>query len=109
MIKLEDLIKTESLLNNDVMESEDIKLLEKIMESKPIVSIAKNKQNKLSRVVKNNRYLFWQGKNEIDVARNSVGFNPIKISIRKCLKCQASFESEGIQNRICELCRKSND
>lgn len=26
--------------------------------------------------------------------------------IRKCLKCQENFDSEGIYNRICEHCKE---
>jgi hypothetical protein len=37
--------------------------------------------------------------------RQVVGYKPIKINIRKCLKCECKFQSEGIHNRLCQDCR----
>lgn len=108
MKNIEDYINSESKHNNDIMDSDEIKMLEKIMESKPALPIAKRKQNKLKNLVKTNKYIFWRGKNEIKVARDSAGFEPINITIRDCLSCQVKFESEGSHNRMCPGCRKGN-
>lgn len=108
MKNLEDYINFESKYKNDIMDSDEIKMLEKIMESQPVLPISKSKQNKLSKVVKTNKYIFWRGKNEINVARESAGFKPASISIKQCLSCQVKFESEGKHNRMCQACRKGN-
>lgn len=105
---IEDLIKFESDIKNDIMDSDEIKMIEKIMETKALVTIPKSKQNKLNKIVKTNRYKFWLGKNEIDVARAEVGYKPIKIQVKKCLSCRGSFQSEGSHNRMCQLCRKDH-
>lgn len=103
----------------DILESDEIRMLERILTSK-VVPLRKRKQDKITRSVKAykkngnrnptkvDKRLFWNGKNEFDVARAEIGFKPIKITTKVCLSCQAQFESEGSHNRMCINCRKSN-
>lgn len=108
MKSLDDIIKSESHIKNDLMESDEIRMIERIMETKSIVTIPKSKQNKINKVIKTNRRKFWLGKNEINVAREEVGYKPIKIQIKKCLSCRGNFQSEGSHNRMCQICRKES-
>jgi protein-arginine kinase activator protein McsA len=40
----------------------------------------------------------------INKTRVDAGLKPIEYKTRNCLKCDASFESMGPSNRICENC-----
>jgi len=71
----------------------------------------KNLNNKLikqGRNTKETNEVFWLNKNEIEVARNKIDLNPIKIAIKSCLNCYTPFESVGIHNRLCDKCRKES-
>jgi hypothetical protein len=42
---------------------------------------------------------------EVNVARNAIGLPDIKILKRNCLKCDKSFISRTVGNRICDYCK----
>lgn len=47
---------------------------------------------------------------EIKELRKAMGLRDVKIGKRKCLKCDATFESQDKQNiRMCDYCRQSKE
>ena len=43
---------------------------------------------------------------EINELRELCKLPPIQPKVRKCLKCNMRFESQGNHNRLCDSCRK---
>ncbi len=42
----------------------------------------------------------------LNKAREDLELEPYTFTSRKCLKCQKEFESWGIENRICHICKE---
>ena len=47
--------------------------------------------------------------NEINSLRETYHMRPIIPAKRKCLRCDEVFDSRGIHNRICPLCKANPD
>lgn len=46
---------------------------------------------------------------QINEVRHSMGMPEINYKERTCLRCDESFISAGIHNRLCDVCRKKNE
>ncbi len=45
---------------------------------------------------------------QVNEVRRLLGFKEISTKQRACLRCETTFISEGIHNRLCDPCRKKN-
>lgn len=46
---------------------------------------------------------------QICKVRRELGFGPIIVKRRECLRCDREFESEGVQHRLCHNCKYTSD
>lgn len=57
----------------------------------------------------NDKNLELQGKKflkEINKAREVVGLEELKVKIKNCLRCEKEFEALGLENFMCQYCRR---
>lgn len=110
----EDLNKC--VINPDAFKlADDITMKIKINSNKEVIKIKNKKQKQLTKTISKDKWctnstneLFWENKNEIEIARKEVGLNSLVLKVKECLSCGNKFESEGSHNRRCDDCREKN-